>query len=182
MKRAPVARRYADALLEIGAERGHVEKIREQIEAIANAFERSKEFRTTMLNPSIKLSERKAVMRQVAGRYSFDPMVTNFLLLLLDKDRARHLVDISHVLGELVDARAGRVRAEVTSATALNTAQTSQIKAQLLKLTGARSIELKAEVDASLIGGVIARVNGMVLDGSVRHQLEAMRAAILEEV
>ncbi len=182
MSRAPVARRYAKALLEIGAERGTVDTMRDQLDGLAKAFNASKEFRNTMLNPSIKLSERKEVMRQITSRYGFDQMLTNFLQLLLDKDRVRYVSDISEVFGQFADARAGRVRAHVTSAVGLDLIQQTKLKEQIQGITGAKTIELETQVDPALIGGVVTRVGGMVLDGSVRHQLEAMRAAILQEV
>lgn len=182
MSKAPVARRYAKALLEIGIERGTVEKLREQLEALAKAFKESREFRNTMLNPSIKLEERKEVMRQIAKRYMFDEMLKNFTLLLLDNERMRYVGDISEELGRLADLHAGRVRAHVTSAKPLGLIEQTQIKEQIQKLTSAKSIELSTSVDPALIGGVVTRVGGMVLDGSVRHQLDAMRDAILQEV
>jgi F-type H+-transporting ATPase subunit delta len=182
MSRAPVARRYAKALLEIGVERGTVDAMRDQLDALARAFTTSKEFRDIMFNPSIKMSERKQVMSQITSRYGFGPMLTNFLQLLLDKDRLRYVADISEVFGQFADVRAGRVRAHVTSATRLDLIQQTKIKEQILAITGARSIELETQVDASLIGGVVTRVGGMVLDGSVRHQLEELRTSILQEV
>lgn len=182
MSKAPVARRYAKALLEIGVERGTVEKLREQLDALAGAFKQSREFRNTMLNPSIKLEERKEVMRKIASRYMFDEILRNFALLLLDNDRMRHVGDVSEEFGRLADLHAGRVRAHVTSATSLGLIEQTQIKEQIQKLTSAKSVELSTSVDPSLIGGVVTRVGGMVLDGSVKHQLDAMRDAILQEV
>ena len=181
MKRAPVARRYAKALLEIGVERGIEERLRTQLTALAKAYAESREFRNTMLNPSIKLEERKEVMRRVAERYAFDPITRNFSLLLLDNERFRYIGEITQEFVRQADARAGRVRASVTSATELSMVQKTELKSQLARLTGARQIELETSVDASLIGGVVARVGGVVLDGSVRAQLDALRDAILEE-
>jgi len=182
MSRAPVARRYAQALLEIGIERGNFDQMREQLNALATLFADSRDFRNTMLNPSIALDERKVLMKTIAERVKLDPMVRNFTLLLLDNERFRFVQDIAQDYQELADRKAGRVRAAVTSAVKLDSTQINSIKAQLMKLTGASSIELDADVDESLIGGVVTRVGGIVLDGSVRNQLDAMRASILEEL
>lgn len=180
MSRAPVAKRYARALLELGIERGNYEQMREQLSALAKAFDSSNELRNTMLNPSIKLDERKQIMRRIAERYAFDPMVRNFALLLLDNDRMRYIREISQDFQRLADVKAGRVRASVTSAKPLGMMQQAQLREQLMKLTGAKSIEIETKVDESLIGGVVTRVGGVVLDGSVKHQLEEMRAAMLQ--
>ncbi len=182
MSTAPVARRYARALLEIGTERGTVDKLRTQLDALAKAFKDSREFRNTMLNPSIKLEERKEVIRKIASRYMFDEMLRNLALLLLDNERMRYVGDVSEEFGRMADAQAGRVRAHITSAAPLSMVETTLLKEELKKLTDAKSIEVSTEVDPKLIGGVVTRVGGMVLDGSIKHQLESMRDAILQEV
>lgn len=181
MSTAPVARRYATALLQIGVERENFDELREQLSALAGLFAASREFKNTMLNPSIKLDERKDIMRAIADKLGLDPMVRNFMLLLLDNERVRYLGDIAEEYQRLADERAGRVRARVTSAATLDMTQRLAIKKQLQALTGADEIELEVGVDPELIGGVVARVGGLVLDGSIRHQLETMRASLLTE-
>lgn len=178
---AAIARRYAQALLDIGIEQDIFEQFNEQLVALADLFRDSREFQITMLNPSIKLKERKAIMRKIAEQFGLHDIVRNFTLLLLDNERFRHIVEISEEYQRVADRRAGRIRAEVTSAVAMGDAQTEKLKAQLLQLTGANEIELTASVDADLIGGVVAKVGSIVLDGSVRHQFESMRSSILQE-
>jgi F-type H+-transporting ATPase subunit delta len=107
----PVARRYAQALLDIGVERGNLAVLQEQLKALGVLYASSRDFRNTMLNPSIKIDDRKAIVRKIAERYSLDPLVRNAALLLLERDRLRFIGSISSELDRLADERAGRVRA-----------------------------------------------------------------------
>ncbi|MEC9397986.1 MAG: ATP synthase F1 subunit delta [Myxococcota bacterium] len=182
MSKSPVASRYAHALLEIGVEQKSFEKYREQLNALAKLFVESREFKNAMLNPSIKLDERKAIMRAIASKVSLDPMICNFTLLLLDNERLRHIGDIASEYQRLADAHAGRIRAHITSAHALEAAQVTRIKMELKKLTGADEVEVDTSVDEELIGGVVTRVGGIVLDGSVRYQLESLRTSVLQDI
>lgn len=181
MRKSPVASRYAHALLELGIEQGNFDRMREQLNTLAALFKESHDFQTVVLNPSISKDERKALLKTLGARLGLGPMVQNFTLLLLDSERFKFIEDIAEQFESLADEKAGRVRAQVTSAHALDAFQLARIKKELQKLTGATSVELDADVDASLIGGVVTRVGGMVLDGSIKHQLAAMRDAVLEE-
>ncbi|MEM1348211.1 MAG: ATP synthase F1 subunit delta [Myxococcota bacterium] len=174
----PVAKRYAQALLDLGVEQEAFEAYGEQLGALAGAFTQSHDFRSTMLDPSVGLEDRKAIMAQIADKYSMAPMVKNFSLLLLDKDRLRYLEAIASEYQRLADEFAGRVRGVVTSAQPLNTAQVAKLEKNLSRMTG-KTVALRQEIDESLLGGVVARVGSVVLDGSVHTQLESMRDAIL---
>jgi len=174
----PVAKRYAQALRDLGVERKAYEKYGDQLGALAGAFTDSHDFRNTMLDPSVGLDDRKAIMAQIAEKYSMDPLVKNFSLLLLDKDRFRYLDSIALEYQRLADEFAGRVRGVVTSAQPLNKAQVTKLEKNLSRITG-KAVALTEEVDEALLGGVVARVGSVVLDGSVRTQLESMRNAIL---
>ena len=176
----PVARRYARALLDIGAERGALERYREQLSALADLYERSPDFRAAMLNPGIKLAERKALLSTIAERVGLDPVVKNLANVLLDNERIKHIGDIALSFERMADKKAGRVRATITTARAIDGSAQDRLKRELMRLTGARAVVMTTEVDPSILGGVVARVGGVVFDGSVRHGLESMREAVLE--
>lgn len=181
MAKSQVAKRYAKALLDIGTERGTHDLLRTQLVALASVYASNGEFRHTMLNPSIKIEERKEIMRTISKKYDFDEVARNFFLLLLDKGRFDQVNAIAKEYGKLVDAKNGLVRAYVTSAAELDEAQLALLQGKLAKLTG-KEVEVALDVDASLLGGVVTRVGGVVLDGSVRAQFECLRSSILDEI
>ena len=181
MANAPVAGRYAQALFELGVEKDQVEELGEALQQMKGLFEQSAELRGVLLNPAIKLSERRKVIEAVAQRANWPKLFTNFLLLLLDKDRLRHVSDMATSYGRKMDERLGRARADVTSAVQLSDADLEKLRARLGTLTG-KDVILSTDVDEELIGGVIARVGGTIYDGSVRTRLQRMRESILKEV
>ena len=74
----------------------------------------------------------------------------------------------------MIEAKGGRISAEVTSAKPLDPAQLSQITAALEKLSG-KKVDVVRKEDATLLGGVIAKVGDTVYDGSLRTQLRGLR-------
>lgn len=177
----PVARRYAQAMLDIGIEQENYDELRDQLDELAELYQQSKPFRTALLNPSISLEERRSVVRAIAQKRDWNPMVVNFALLLLDNDRFRVMPAIATVFGRMVDAKSGNVRARVTSAVELDAAQKQKIQSALGEITG-KNVLLETDTDASLLGGAVTRIGSMVYDGSVRSQIDRLRESILAEV
>jgi F-type H+-transporting ATPase subunit delta len=169
-----LARRYAKALFEIGNAQHNIEHVGADIKALAAAMKESAELASVLSSPAIRRSERRKVVDAIVARIGVRPVVKNFVELLLDHERFNALPAIDRELGAMIEAKAGRVHAEVVSAKPLDPAQLSQITAALEKLSGKKVTVSKRE-DAELLGGVVAKVGDTVYDGSLRNQLAQLR-------
>ncbi|PYQ73656.1 MAG: ATP synthase F1 subunit delta, partial [Acidobacteria bacterium] len=108
-------------------------------------------------------------------------IVGKMLTLLADRDRLVLLPDLVASYRErLLDYRK-IVRAEVTTAAPLGGDRAKALESSLARVTG-RSVVLDMRVDASIIGGVVARVGSTVYDGSVTRQLEKIKERLVEGV
>lgn len=175
-----VARRYAKALLELGVEQNAVDKIAEDFEAIAHAFETSHELRNALENPLVAHAAKKAVMSDLCDHIGASPMTKNALLLLIDRRRTKTLPYVARYLRELADARKGIVRAEVTTAVALSDAYYERLRQQLEKMTG-KHVVVDKRTDPALVAGVVTRIGDRIFDGSLRTRLQALRDALLPQ-
>jgi F-type H+-transporting ATPase subunit delta len=173
-----VARRYAQALLELGTEQGNLDKIVEEVSSAAEAWDASADFRNAIENPLVGHDAKKAVVGEVAERIGAGPATRNTLLLLVDRRRMKTLPYLARTLRELADAKKGVIRAEVTTAAPLSDAYYEKLQAKLEKITGQRVVVDK-RTDPTLIGGVIARIGDRVFDGSLRTRLDTLRSALL---
>jgi F-type H+-transporting ATPase subunit delta len=90
----------------------------------------------------------------------------------------RHLPEVAAAFEELVEDRTGRVRAEVTSASALPDAYYEQLQKALGEVTGKQVILVKKQ-DPTLIAGIVTRVGDKVFDGSLRNRLNELKEELL---
>lgn len=169
-----LARRYARAILAIGLEHKNLDKLGADLRALAGAMKTSAELVSVLTNPAIRRADRKKVLEALLGRIAAAPASRSLLLLLLDGERLGSLAAISREVDAMIEARAGRVTAEVASAQPLSAAQAAQLTATLEKLSG-KKIDLVKREDPALLGGVVAKVGDVVYDGSLRTQLRALR-------
>jgi F-type H+-transporting ATPase subunit delta len=171
------ARRYARALFSIASDDGAIEAARAELARLAGLLDEQAELRHTLFRPLHPVKERRAVLRGVCERLGIGASVRNFLSFVVDQ---RRLVDFAAIRREyerLADEAAGRLRAEVVAASELPPAQRERLRSALARHTG-REIDLAVTVDPSLIGGAIAKVGGIVFDGSLRTQLQQLRDSL----
>ena len=76
-----------------------------------------------------------------------------------------------------MDDRQGMVQADVTSAAALSDADRAKLEAAVARRTG-KKVRATYQVDPALIGGAVTRVGSTIYDGSVREQLQILRAKL----
>jgi F-type H+-transporting ATPase subunit delta len=169
-----LSRRYAKAVLEIGAAQGGIEKIGSDLRSLAKAMKESTELQSTLVSPAIRRGDRKKVIDGLLQSIGVVSTTRNLIYLLLDGERLAWLPAISRELDAMIEAKAGKITAEITSAKPLEPAQLGQITAALEKLSGKRVTVSKRE-DPELLGGVIAKVGDTVYDGSLRTQLRTIR-------
>ncbi|MDR1296872.1 MAG: ATP synthase F1 subunit delta, partial [Deltaproteobacteria bacterium] len=110
-------------------------------------------------------------LAEVVAKSDLDPLVGNFLLLLHKKGRFACLPQIAAAYDELADELDGLVRGTVTSASPLAEGELSAVRGALSILTGSK-VELKVVVDPGVIGGLVARLGDLVVDTSLRTQLD----------
>ncbi len=171
---AKIARRYAKALLSIGQEEGRYEEYGKNLKEFADFCLASAEFYRIISSRIFSLEDRRKILEAVLGKSGFQDTVRNFLRLLLDKDRIGGIHEITAYYSDLTDELSGMARADIITAKPLKTETLAKIEEVLERLT-ARDVKSFVREDDSLIGGVVVKIGDLVLDGSVKAQIEGLR-------
>jgi F-type H+-transporting ATPase subunit delta len=177
MKSESAARRYARALFSLAQDDGRVDEVQQNLAQFAELLERNAELRLALFRPLHPAKERRAVLASVSDRLGVQRIVRNFFTYLVDQRRLVDFEGIRREFERLADAAAGRTRASIVSATPLADQDRERLRRALSARTGGE-VELDVEVDPALIGGVIAKLGTLVFDGSLRTQLNQLRASL----
>ncbi|MBK7534974.1 MAG: ATP synthase F1 subunit delta [Myxococcales bacterium] len=169
-----LARRYARAIVQIGIAQGNLDQLGADLRSFAAAMKTSAELVSSLTNPAIRRADRRRVIDALLVHFKAATASKTLISVLLDGERIGTLPMISREVDSMIEARAGRVSAEVTSATELSAAQVAQLTTVLERLSG-KKIDVVKRLDPSLIGGVVAKVGDIVYDGSLRSQLHLLR-------
>ncbi len=171
MSNSAISRRYAKALVNLGAEQKAVEQFGDELAQVRSVFKGEDLLRLIIESPTFAMEKKAAILSEISDSMKLSPGIRSFLGLLLAKDRLKFLPEIEGDYRRLADDLSGVVRAQISSAAELDQAQCQEIQAGLEKQTG-KKVELKVQLDPSLIGGIQAEIGGKVFDGSIRTQLK----------
>jgi len=177
LKQTILARRYAKAIFAVGQERENYEIYNDVLAGVAELFASTPAVIDALTNPLYPLDVREKVMAGMIDSMEVDSVMGNFLNLLVQKKRADILPEIAEEYKTMVDEEKNISHGTVVSAVELSDELRQNVQATLEKLTG-KKVELTTNVDSSIIGGIIAKVGDLVLDGSIKTQLAGLKDSI----
>ncbi len=172
-----IARRYARALLEVAKENNQQKEYGKELDKVLVCLNQVPELKLALFNPAISFSERKDLWQEILAYLQTDKLVSNFLLLLADRSRLTIIEDIQLAYSQYLDELEGIKRALVRSVAPLDQATLNALTSQLEVRTGNKII-LEIKEDPSLIGGLIAQVGDLVLDGSIKGELARLKDSL----
>ncbi len=172
--------RYARALLDVAVkEQADLQHIEAQLAEFAQMVAGNAALHQVLLNPAVPVGRKRAAVAALTARAGVAPVLGKLLVLLAERDRLVLIPDLLAAFRERLLDHFNVVRAEVTTAVALNDEQAKAIEQSLARVTR-RTVRLATRVDPSILGGVVTRVGSTVYDGSVTRQLEKMKQRLVE--
>ncbi|MBS7006894.1 ATP synthase F1 subunit delta [Anaerostipes sp.] len=168
-----VSKTYGDAYLSLAEERNTLDAVKEEVLAVRQVFLESGELNQMLSHPKIVKEEKMRILETAfKGRISEDMM--GFLLVIVKKDRYRDIMSIlDYIIGQM-KKKEGIGSLKVASAFKLSEGQKADIVHRMKELTDYQEFEVDYEVDESLIGGLVLRLEDRVIDSSIRTKLQTM--------
>jgi F-type H+-transporting ATPase subunit delta len=164
-------KRYARAIFEVALENKEIEKWQTDLDTIAGLSADSV-LLTLLESPRLGFEEKsKIVDERLPG---ITPMARNFTYILIARGKVKFIDDINEQYHRLVDEYRGVRHAEVTTAVPLDDAEKKKIETELSALLG-KKLVVSTKVDPGIVGGLVARVDGKLLEGSTKYKLETLK-------
>lgn len=170
-------RDLSEALIQSAKDENKLDKITSDIEDFFSVLSGTPELKKVLWSSTYELDERKGVTSDVASNRGYDNLTSNFLSLVLELDKFKSLLNSEQTFVQKLRKASGRIRAEVIMATTPSEEDLSKVKAKLREVIG-REVEVTSKVDPEIIGGIIAKVEDKVFDGSIKTQLERIRSTL----
>lgn len=179
MLKGAIARRYAQAIFEIGRKQNTLDRTLDDVREIARLFAHRK-LAYLLREPKIATQRKETAIRQALASKVL-PTSLNLALLVVQRGLVDLMPNIARELEQLVLDDKNQAIAQVTTATKLDEAQSTLVKKALERKTG-KTILMQAKVEPDILGGVIARVGDQIIDGSVRYRLATLQQQLLTGV
>lgn len=167
---------YARALFDVVRAEGELDRVEDELYRFGKVLETNHELKQALSDQSIDRVQREKILGELL-QDKVSPHTLGLLTFIVSQGRARQLPQILSQLSNLAAEASNSVVAEVRTAIPLNDAQRTALAESLSKATG-KTVEVKAIVDPSVLGGVVAKIGETVIDGTVRSRLEQLKSQV----
>jgi len=170
-----IATVYARSLFEVAKESDKLDEVREQLGSLADAIADQHELQVFFFSPYFSPDEKKDGLRKAVS--DADPIVLNFIDLLIEKHRMPAIMRIRQNYNGMWEQENDVLPVTVTSAVELDEETVRHIGDRIGEQTG-RKVELSSKVEPDLLGGIVVRVGNSIIDASIRSRLEQLRRQV----
>ncbi len=167
---------YAAAMFEVAKAEGILQRVEHELFGLLHVLESNEELRRTLSDADIPPERRQAIVEDLLGD-KFLPLTASLVSFVVSTGRARDLPAIIQKMVERSAAERKHAVAEVRSAIPLSDDQKERL-AKALSDNLDQQVEVKVIVDPDVLGGIVARVGDIVIDGTVRHRLDQLKEAM----
>lgn len=168
-----VAKRYAKALFELAEEQKVLDQVYADLLAVAKTVKDSDELQTLLLNPLVNERDKLKVLDRIFSK-GFQQLTGTFLDLLADKRRLSVLREIVDKFHRMMLAHNNQVEVQLISAVDLDRPAVEKITKQIQQIIG-KEVLVNERIEPSIIGGFVVKVEDIVIDNSIRSQLNKLR-------
>lgn len=174
-----LAKRYARALLKsFNGDLASARSFGGELETFAASFFSNRELVVSILSPMFNRDERQSALLRVAESSGMSADGVRFLRIVFERDRLAYLPEIAEAFSALSDEAANVVDVEVITARDISADEIQEIEQSVARTLKGRG-EFRFQVDPGLIGGMIIRHSGKVIDGSIRGRLERLEVDLV---
>ena len=110
MIQSRIAHRYARALFELAQDAGRIEEIGRDLAGVQEFLASQDTIRTALLSPVLTRTVKAELLLALLEAATLDPLVANFLRVLLEARKLAAFDDIIAVYDGMLDEASGRVR------------------------------------------------------------------------
>ena len=172
-----IAAVYARSLFEVAKEQGKLDDVRDQVGAFADALSETRELQVFFFSPYFSTAEKEDGLDKVVS--GADPVILNFLKLLIEKHRMPVLFRVRAAYDAMWEDENKLLPVSITSAVELDEGTVKELGDRIAEQTG-RKVELSSKVEPDILGGIVVQVGNSVLDASVRNRLEQLRKQVVK--
>lgn len=169
-----IPKRYAKALYKLAGETGERQEFYEKLKPLSRGLSGLDDVKRALLNPYIPVDEKGRVMSKLIGTEPGSSL-DQFILLVIKNNRAEYLRKIALAYVDIYREEHRIAKVVVTSATEMPEHQLKSVLEVVRRQLGDYTLEVEQEINPGLIGGFTVKIGDLLLDASVKNELNKLR-------
>ena len=176
MNESRISVRYSKALFQSALEKDILDRINQDMVLIRDICT-VPEVRELLSNPVIRPAKKSETLSRIFGK-DIHPLSLSLVELVVKNGRERYLPSIARVFVHETKKHRGITESVLTTAVKIDPELKKQVSGMIEKLLDTK-VDLKENIDESIIGGFILRVEDNYVDASIRNKLRKIRSELV---
>ena len=168
---------YAASVLESVGDEAGLSEIEDELFRFERIVAGSSELTEALTGRGLSADARVGLVGDLLGAKA-TPATTRLATYATTIGRPRDYLRLLQALITRVAAETNRRTAEVRAMVEMTEEQQQRLAAALSRIAG-QTVEVRVIVDPGVLGGFVATIGDMVIDGSVRHRLDVLRERLV---
>jgi ATP synthase F1 delta subunit len=180
MNKAQIAKKYSKVLINT-VDTSDIPKVTKELSAFSKLIDTNRKLKLLFTSQIFSEDERNRALRELLPYLKISSQTEKFLKLIIIHGYLSAIKEIIKVSDSLYDEKLKRVTALVTTPVSLDEIHINRLKTALKTLTR-REVEIKSQLDPSLLGGFIVKVGSTVYNSSLRGQLRLLKIELTKQI
>ncbi len=166
------AKRYAKALLlSCNSNDSKVKKVSNDFDDFIKTYNKLNELKLFFQTPLINPLKKKKILFEILKKINLCENFSNFLITLANNGKLFLLKNVFIEFNSLLDEKNGVIEVTITTIDSIEKNIQNKIQSSLEKTLNCK-IKLREIIDESIIGGIILKVNSIMIDNSIKNKLQ----------
>jgi F-type H+-transporting ATPase subunit delta len=167
--------KYAKTLFDLSKQTNSVNKIKNELKAVAYLYNKVSAFRLVLITKRINAENKSNIICNALNK--FEPLIVEFVLILIKNNQTNNLLDIIMRFNNMCSADFNMNKISVTTANKLSDSQLDNIANIIYSKIGFKP-EIDQFTDSELIGGIKLRIGNKIFDNSVSYQINQLKKTL----
>ena len=177
MKDSAVGSRYALALFQLAKEHNLLDQLEDELRVVREVVSQNTDLNRVLKSKRLLINEKKQLIKNAFS--AVNPYVLNTLLILIDRHREGHLIQMVDYFIQLANDERGIAEAKVTTTRPLTETESEVLSSTFAAKVGKKTLRIENTVDSNLLGGIKVQIGNRIFDGSLQGKLERLEHQLL---
>lgn len=181
MRDQTVVSRYAKAYVSIVSKAAKPEGVFEELKILINGVFSQKQVVDYFANPSVSIKEKNTAIKKVLSELKLESVNRKFIQLIIKNNRFSSLQYMVPTIKKTLLDALGMVEVTLTVPSEPDDALKKKFIEAFEKKTG-KKVLLDIHVDTAILGGAVAQIGSLLIDGSLKNRLVKIKEKLSEEI
>ena len=177
-KNKGIIKKYAQALFKVVVKEDDINQVSDRLNSIRSILESVPELNQLFITRRVQVQDKMNMLKNILGDKISD-IVMDLMVLLMENGHMMLFGEVVKRFDYLKDKDSEIIKVQITSSSILSDDEVQRISLNIENKIQ-KKLNVKMDIDTSLMGGIKLRVGNTLIDGSVSNRLQKMRDTLIQ--